>query len=267
MNTRSNHPALIAGLVAVALFASSCGDMTKRTTGPGTNLTQDTADDVALQVGLNLQSTGLEVEAAATSVAGSAPVQGTAATQAQVFDTTFARNGITFEITRTFYGPLGEELPGYGPTAVRMVWTSRAYGTIETTRDTATIGHSGSLDVHGIQATKDTLTFAGLALDTLTNHFMSFDNTRERFMHAVSSLEYADVLLLKARDVNPWPLSGTATYDLVADRLRSNDLNDVETHLTAHVVVTFNGTSTPDIVVSGSFHYRFNLITGQLIRV
>jgi len=41
--------------------------------------------------------------------------------------------------------------------------------------------------------------------------------------------------LLKDRALNPWPLSGTATYDLIVDRLRSHEVNDVETHLEARV--------------------------------
>lgn len=261
-----HHPkkSLVAAVAALTIL-SGCGTST---TQPNTSaVTQDVADDLALQTSLHLRTIGVEVDAATTAMTGApSPVQGTAMTRA-AFDTTFVLNGITFEISRTFFGPGGELLQGYGPTAVRMVWTSRAYGSVMTARDTATIGHSGQLDVDGIHATRDTLTFVGLSLDTLTNTFRSFDGTRTRYVHATSNLVYQDVRLLKNRTLNPWPLSGTATYDLIVDRLRSNDVNDVESHLVARVVVTFNGTSMPDVVVSGRFHYKLNLLTGAVVRV
>ncbi len=49
--------------------------------------------------------------------------------------------------------------------------------------------------------------------------------------------------------------------------LRSNDRADVEAHLNATVVVTFNGTSQPEIVVNGVWHYRWNPGTGIVTRV
>jgi hypothetical protein len=265
MNSRLRRSALLAMAVGAMVVASGCA-RTSSSTSPNGVSAQESADDFALQVATNLRSTGLEI-GVATDVAVSLPctVARTSVSRAQ-FDTTFESNGITFEVTRTFFGPTGNELPQYGPTAVRMVWTSRAYGTLSSETDTATVGHSGSLDVRGIEAARDTLDFDGLALDTLVNHFQSLDGSRERFFHATSALIYANVAMLKNRAVNPWPLSGTATYDLSADRLRSNNVTDVEAHLTAHVVVTFNGTDSPDVVVNGTYHYTINLLTGQVLR-
>ena len=51
-----------------------------------------------------------------------------------------------------------------------------------------------------------------------------------------------------------------------ADRLRSTSRADVEVHIDATVVVTFNGTSQPEIVVNGTWRYRWNMVTGVVIR-
>jgi hypothetical protein len=32
-------------------------------------------------------------------------------------------------------------------------------------------------------------------------------------------------------------------------------------------VVTFNGTSQPDLVVSGTYHYKWDMLNGTIIRV
>ena len=51
------------------------------------------------------------------------------------------------------------------------------------------------------------------------------------------------------------------------DRLRSNQAGDVESHVNAAVNVTFNGTTLADVVVNGSYHYKWNLLNGQVTRV
>ena len=72
--------------------------------------------------------------------------------------------------------------------------------------------------------------------------------------------------LKNAGPTNGWPLSGTVTYVVSADRLRSNNRADVEAHFDATVVVTFDGTSQPLIVVNGAWRYRWNMVTGAITR-
>ena len=51
-----------------------------------------------------------------------------------------------------------------------------------------------------------------------------------------------------------------------ADRLRSNDCADVEAHLAATIVVTFDGTDTPTVTVNGTHTYRWNRTSGLITR-
>jgi hypothetical protein len=185
-----------------------------------------------------------------------------------LWDTTIVWNGITYEASRTFYDASDNALPGWDPLAVRLRWTSRAYGTYRGPRDTASVGHDAVLDVRGIQAGVDTLTFDGQCRDTLQNTFRSLDGTRMRYFLWVSSTAVNAVKTLKSTlGTGAPPLSGTAVYVVSADRLRSNNVTDVEAHFDATVVVTFNGTVLPEIVVNGTYHYRWNLLTGTVTRV
>ncbi len=253
---------------SLALAAAGCGKGTT-STAPGV-LTQDAADDAALQVAAGLVVVGGDVSAAGGAyVAGPAPARmtGPAGTTATMWDTTFARGGLAFEVTRVFYDAGGNVLPGWSPLAARMVWTSRASGTLTTERDTCVVGHAGMLDVRNIDAGKDTLDFGGASDDTLDNVFRSYDGTRLRHVHAVSHAIWSDIAMLKNRVANPWPLSGTMTWTVVADRMRANDTGSVETHFEATVVVVFNGTNRPDVTVNGTWHYQLDLATGTLLRV
>jgi len=255
---------LVACVAALALVASGCGT----TTPTSPNLTHDSADDIAMQTATTLGIVNLDVLGGAGGAGALLVSRPGASRSAAEWDTSFAVGGLSFEASRQFYNADGGLMPGYGPDAVRMVWTSRVYGTAELPRDTLTIGHSASTEFGGIQPLADTLRINGAALDTLMNRFRSYDGTRTRYFYWNSALDVADVLLLKSTlDASPWPLSGTMTLVVEADRLRSNDRADVEAHLSATVVVTFNGTSQPDIVVDGTWHYRWNMVTGAVTRV
>jgi hypothetical protein len=149
-----------------------------------------------------------------------------------------------------------------------MVWTSRIYGTWETPRDTGTVGHSASTEYRGIQLDTDTLVVNGAALDTLMNRFRSYSGNVTRYFYWNSALTIQDVVMLKSTlETHGCPLSGTVTLVVQADRLRSNDRGDVEKHLNATVVVTFDGTCTADIRVSGQYRYRWNMQYGTIERV
>lgn len=254
---------------ALVLALAGCGKSTSPLSSH-TNIDQATADDVALQTGATLENAMLDMGGAVTvGAAPSAPAGASRgfSANAVMWDTTFTHGGITFEASRTFYNALGVALDAYGPTAVRLVWTSRVYGSAATVRDTLTLGRTASTEIRGIQPLQDTLLVNGSALDTLMNHFRSLDGTRMRYFYWNSALSVHDVRALKSTlSSGGWPLSGTLTFVVSADRLRSNDRADVEAHLNATVVVTFNGTSQPDVVVDGTWHYHWNLVTGAIVR-
>jgi len=253
--------------LALALAVASCGNSGNSTSSAAALAAQQNADDMAIQSVTALSVVGGDVQNVirGTPSAPMAPAR-IAPARAQ-WDTTIVVGGITYQASRTFYDASDTPLAGFGPTAVRLSWTSRAFGTFEGPRDTATVGHTALLDVHGIQSTADTLQFDGAAQDTLQNSFRSWDGNRERFFYWTGLTTVNAVQILKSSyRQGGWPLSGTVTFVISADRLRSNDRTDVETHLDATVVVTFNGTSQPLIVVNGTYRYRWNMQTDSISR-
>jgi hypothetical protein len=265
MKPRLYRSVLAASLLAIALVAGGCGKSTSPT-NPGGGLDQASADDIALQTGFALNQLDLDVEGGISSIAPTAPVRLRPVPLRALWDTTVTVGGLTIQVTRDFYDAQDQVLPGYGPDAVKLIWTSRIYGSIQTARDTATVGHSASVEFVGIQPADTAITINGAAFDTLLNVFRSYDGTRTRYFYWESALTITNVVMLRNEDQDNWPLSGTAALAVQADRLRSNDRGDVEKHLTATVVVTFNGANQPLVVVNGAYRYRWNMDTGALVR-
>ena len=258
--TRVRGPlAALALLIALAVGCSS--DKNPTSVDPGQ---QDAADDLALQTVASISLTAADIQAAVSTV----PSGAARPTRAQ-WDTTFTQGGLTFVATRNFYDAGNTQLPDYGPTAVKMTWTSHVTGTIEYPRDTADVVHRATIDVHGIQAGKDTLHFDGGVFDTLLNRFRSYDGTRTRYGLWKSFVNIEDVRFLKSAIAAGLgvPIGGGARLTVSLDRLRSNQAGDVESHVNAAVNVTFNGTTLADVVVNGSYHYKWNLLNGQVTRV
>lgn len=247
--------------VAVALAAGCSSD--KGPTSPLNPAGQDAADDVALQAVASLELTATDINLSVATV----PQGATRPTRAQ-WDTTFTQGGLTFVATRNFFDSGDYLLPDYGPTAVKMTWTSHISGTVEFPRDTAIVEHRATIDVHGIQPAQDTLHFDGGVFDTLTNRFRSYDGTRTRYGHWASFFGIDDVRLLKSAIAAGlgFPIAGRATFTVSLDRLRSSDVADIESHVDATVVVTFNGTTLADVLVNGAYRYKWNLVNGQVTR-
>lgn len=268
-------PALATAALVAAFLVAGCSN-NNNPTAPTTGVSQANADDLALQAAGVLGS-GAAVDLGASATSGGAT--GSAAPslyrdgvvrmagRAAAAETTFTIGSVTYTLTRTFYDAANNPLPGYDTTAVRLVVTSRATGEVQTLRYQAMIGHEGSWEVTGLEAAQDTLGLQGACADTAQAQFTSLDLTRTRYFRWISSLTVSDVRLLKNRSVNPYPLSGTATFTVDAVRYRTNAYTDVDATLNGTVVVTFNGTAQPDVVVNGTFHYKFDLATGAVVRI
>lgn len=262
MKPRLYRSALAASLLAIALVAGGCGKSTSPTS-PGGGLNQASADDIALQTQFALNQLSLDVEGGISSIGATAPARLRPAPLRALWDTTVTVGGLTIQVTRNFYDAQDQLLQGYGPDAVKLIWTSRIYGSIQTERDTATVGHSASVQFVGIQPADTAITINGAAFDTLLNVFRSYDGTRTRYFYWRSSLTADDVFRVKTSE---WPKSGTLTFVVKADRLRSNNRGDVEAHLNATVVITFNGTDHPDVVINGTWHYKWDMQNGTMVR-
>ncbi len=257
------HRLLVTGLVATALAAAGCGSSTSPTSP---TLTQDSADDAAIQSVLALGAVGGSLSAATSSAGGVAQARPLARPAAAQWDTAFTWGTVAFAASREFFDAQGNLLPGFDSTAVRMVWTARASGAIETARDTALVGHADSLDVRGIQKTQDTLLVNGAGRDTILNKFLSFDGTQTRYSYWRSALALQGITGLKSAPPGSWPIAGTVAFDGLAARLRSYSALDIASEATVHVVITFNGSNPPSIVVNGTWHYLWYPATGQIVR-
>ena len=265
-------PFRLGALCVVAMILNGCGG--DSSTGPSTTaVDRATADDLALQTvaSFNLVAGDVQVAIGGTPAAPAraTPSPRVAHPYRALWDTTFVQGGITYTASRTFYDANDDPLADYGPTATWLRWTSRATGTWEGPRDTATVAHSAQLDVHGIQTTQDTLQFDGGCSDTLENRFRSYDGSRTRYFYWVSNTSIDDVRFLKSliQLGAGWPVHGVVTIVVSADRLRSNNRLDVEAHFDAIIVVTFNATGGAIIAVNGMWFYQWNLATGQVTRV
>jgi len=255
-------------LVAVLLLPLTVTGCGSKVTSPGVTFNQQTADDVAVQAGASLTVVGGNVQLAMGSTPPASPARVREAWPVRAaWDTTTTWNGITYEASRTFYDALDNPLADWSLLAVRMRWTSRAYGTFEGVRDTASVGHDATMDFRGIQAGQDTVRINGVCRDTLQNTFRSLDGVFVRYFLWIDSAAVENVRVLKSTiGSGGWPISGSISYAVNVDRLRSNNRTDVEAHFEAVVVVTFDGTSQPGIVVNGTYRYHWNMQTGAVTR-
>jgi hypothetical protein len=173
---------------------------------------------------------------------------------------------VTYTLGVTFYDADGNLLSSYGPLAHRMLVTTRATGAVSGPQFSASLGHAGTLDVTGLEASLDTLVFNGACNDSVDASFQSLDGLRTRYFKWRSGAVLTDASLLKNRQANPYPLSGTLTYVVHAERYRSSQFADVDKTWDATVTIVFDGTATPLLTVNGVFRYHVNLVTGAVAR-
>ena len=266
MKRRSSARRLALWLATALLALGGCGKSSD-VTGLGA-AAQQTADDIAVQVGASASAEGgglmTEIEGTNSAVPmASRPVTffGVAAS-----DTTFARGPFTITLDRTFYDVDDIMLQQWDPSAVRAVIDSWVRGAVTGLRYQATVGRTGVLNVNGLAAAVDTLLFDGTATDTTDARFTSLDGLRTVDVHVLATRVLASVRALKNRSVNPWPLSGTATWTVSVDKFANGPRGGIEAHYQAVVVMTFDGTRVADVEVNGRYHYHLDLQTGDVVR-
>jgi hypothetical protein len=260
------RPVLIV-LLALALCAGGCGSSTTKPAGfTTTDLTQSEANDIALQACFALDYVGMDVDGAggmlSSSVVASRPLVHTVKPLRAAWDTTIVFGGLQAEVSANLYDAEGNALAEFGPTATRLNWRSHIWGTVASLRDTAGVQHHSDYDFTGLQETDSLVVVNGACTDTLLNTFHSLDSLLTRHAYWRSSLAVANAAVRKA---NGQPVSGTITFTVRADVLNSTTETDVIKHLSATVVVTFNGTAQPDMVVNGTYHYKWVMDGGTVV--
>lgn len=252
----------VVALLAFALIATGCGTAEKHPTNPvPSTLTQSEADEIAAQAPLALAQIGLDVEGGTGGLSSAPSLRQGAMPLRAVCGATSVPGGLEAWFSCGFYDAEGTLLEAYGPSAVRMNWRSHIWGTLVTPRDTAAIQHHSNLDFTGIQPADTAVVLNGACADTLLNRFRSADSLVTGYGFWRSTLAAANVVVRKAGGP---PSSGTLTLRVKLDALRSSSTGDVIKRVDATVVVTFNGTRHPDVVVAGTYRYKWDMDHGTV---
>jgi hypothetical protein len=256
---------LALSIALVAALVAGCGG--SKSTEPRAG--QETANQVAIQLGASAASgtggVGAEFTTIVQSLPGSGgPLKGPSLESVNVAaDTVWVVGGVTYEASRSWYDANQQPVSQWGPTVVGMLWNSRATGTVTGQQFYGHIWRTTQFDIYGVAADQDTATVNGTVQDSCQSQFSTMDTQRVTYLFAVSGITLGGVHLDKT-GTNPYPLSGTMTWNLGVDRLRSSNRGDVEAHFEATAIVTFNGTANPQVVVNGQYHYTLNLINGAV---
>lgn len=261
------RPWLALGALALALAVAGCSDDKSSPTSPAPTLSQNDADDLVQQVAANTVATNFGTFVETDQLPpGAALRMRRAMPAAAQWDTAFSTGPLNFEFTVLLYDTLGNQMTRFKPdTTWRLVETSRITGSVALANYLSSMEHNGTLTLTGMRAQDDTATFNGTALDTAYSVFQSSIRSVTRYFHISTTRTIANVRVPKAADADP--TSGTITWVVTAQRLRSSSRGDVEATLNATIVLTFNGTPFPTITVTGGWRYRLDLDTGAITRL
>jgi hypothetical protein len=249
----------------VVVTAAGCGksaSTSRPDSGTDARVSQQTADDLAGHFGASLA--GLPLDRAAGSSLTTTAQQGRSSLTARMVD----EGELSWSLAIKFFAADGSEQMTYlhGTTA-SMTVDARVHGRLVTAEHQAQVGVHRWLDVQGLLPDVTTIEIDGAASDTAECAYASGDGSEERSYHLLSAGQLADVMKLKDESANPYPLSGTARWDVAADAFTRDPDGTTEAHYQVTVVVTFNGTRQPTIQVDKRYSYRVDLVTGEVTRL
>ena len=259
--------ALAVWLAVCALAIGGCGQ-SSNITGSGAAAQQLQADDTAIQTGAAASSDngGMMAELAGASQAVPMAQRSGGVLGVSSADTTFSRGNVTITLGRTFFDAGGNELQQWDPSATRVRIDSWIRGSVTGLGYQATFGRTGVLDIDGLAPAADTLVFSGTATDTTDATFTSIEGMRTVDVHALGNRALTAIKKLKDSNINPWPLSGSATWNLAVDKYAAGPGGSIQVHWDATAVLTFNGTRFASLLVNGRYHYVVDLQTGIVTR-
>jgi len=260
----------LAKLVPAALLAASMiSGCAKSPTAPQP-MSQSDADDVAQQIAVTSTGTGwgsfvLNYRGSLGPQAAPARVRPLRATRA-AWDTSWTSGFLSYAFSLAFYTPGGLELPQYDPILTwRIEETSSVTGSIQRTDFQADLFHAGQLSFTGARTSDDTLAFSGTAHDTAFTHFTSDVRQVERWFHIDLVRTISNVRIPKSQGA--YPTSGSVTWVVQAQRLRSGSRADVEATFDGTATLTFDGTRYPTLTITGGWRYRVDLVSGAVTRL
>jgi len=265
-------------LAALVLVVAGCsgGGGDPPTSPGGSSLTQNDADDLAVQAVIAMGPWGTMIEASSgvsspSSLPTSPRTSGFRLDSAMGgiptwYDTTLIVGNLTITLSRRYYDLFGDSQDAPSSTTDSVFATSRVAGSVSDARFDATYGQTGWIGIGGINPALPTLHIDGQSSDTLTTHFSALYQDLERFCESRASTTLNDVAWVKPNGSPTYPASGTATIALAWTRFTDGSHGTIEKSANATIVITFNGTATPNVVVNGTWHYQWNLDTGEVVR-
>jgi hypothetical protein len=182
-------------------------------------------------------------------------------------DSSFVVGDINFSLSYSFRDDQGNEQPFPDSSTAKLVIMTRAWGTMSDPETEVTIGHAAEWCITGVEEASETLTFNGLASDTVNAIHTPLDQEAIATLDWIASMALVDVVMHKDPMVNEHPLSGTGTWTVDAHATYESPQGSAQWDYEAVAVITFNGTDTPTVVINGTYTYQINLKTGEAIAV
>jgi hypothetical protein len=122
-------------------------------------------------------------------------------------------------------------------------------GSLDRRRIVKTFTRHAEITVSGLCGDNEDFTVNGNATSESQMTFTAHKRDLVRYYSVEMSTDLNDIVISIDRETNPWPLSGNISCVMVIDKARDADGVEVIIHVEKKVVITFNGTSTPDIVI------------------
>jgi len=261
-------PALPIALLVLSIGSASCSKDTTPNAPRSSQVSRQAADDIAVYFGATLSQDGVPLSRVGATNLQTIARGGAFALAPSKLHRLTDEVGFSWSFTVTFFDAAGAEQATYDPgTTARMGVVARARGRVSTAEQQASIGIHRALEVNGLLPTEATLEIDGSSADTADCAFEAGDGSASREYHLLSSGALTDVRQSKDEINFPYPLSGTARWEVAIDA-RVEDAEGTRTaHYDATVLVTFNGTRFPTIEVDEHYTYTVDLDTGEIRRL
>jgi len=253
----------LAALFAVSVLAAFGCSSTSTKVVPPPAFTQPEADDIAQMIGSTVaQDVGgwmVEIERAQEK-------------RRTAGDTTEAimRGAITHNLSFQYTTRLGGAGAVWDTSVVSVEVHDRATGNFAEVALKGAYLHLSDISI--FSANEDTMFFNTLATDTSLFTVKSFVRSDTVYYRMDNFFDY-DELKIHRDQLNPWPISGTASWLIDANKLSSANPAAVQRNILVEVLITFDGTQTPPMLVyedlddpSTTFHYTIDLKTGSVMR-
>ncbi len=154
------------------------------------------------------------------------------------------RNGLVINRTVTFTPG-----PAYDPSLTTEIHVvASVSGDVTHGPWSANVARNRDFVISGLAGTETTRIVNGTGSETISRSRVTMLNETRSYDLTGSSVVDNVVVPVRAEGVDPWPLSGTITRTYTVTRTSGDNSGGT---LTRTVVVTFNGTSTPDATVNG----------------